>query len=386
MRQGLLLAATSLLGLFSASSASQTVFSLPRPAAPLDGLRLIQLSPDSSDTQWLSREDRLALKNEGLYFKDVTNSYNLTTVAVAAEDDGYGKPNSTLVGAIIAHVDPSYARKHVGYLSSLHTRWCETATGEQGSEYLLDVVRSYVAAAPRISARTIDVVPVVHEFKQFSIVLRIAHVNTSSTDPVAIIGGHMDSASRYGNFERAPGADDDASGTATVLEAARLILLHSTYVPSSGRAIEFHLYAGEEAGLLGSQAIANEYAIRGVRVRGMIQFDMTAWVTNPANEHVGITVSRNKALSEFNKLLVDQYLDIPWVEESTYPWGASDSASWGDLGYPSSDALEGTWPETRGHRVHTVEDVTSHAEYSFDHMMQFAKLAVAFLIELGGEA
>lgn len=118
------------------------------------------------------------------------------TASFEREREYYGKPNSTLVHTIISHADTSHARKHVAYLSSLHTRWCETDTGEQASTYLLDVLRSYVAAAPQIPARRITVRPVVHAFKQFTIVLRIAHVHASSTDAVAIVGAHMDSASR----------------------------------------------------------------------------------------------------------------------------------------------------------------------------------------------
>jgi leucyl aminopeptidase len=90
-------------------------------------------------------------------------------------------------------------------------------------------------------------------------------------------------------FWGAPGAGDDGSGTVTILEAYRALLV-AGYVPISP--LEFHFYAGEEVSLcqlarttrifmllqsghFGSQAIASSYEIAGKVVRGMIQFDMT---------------------------------------------------------------------------------------------------------------
>lgn len=72
---------------------------------------------------------------------------------------------------------------------------------------------------------------------------------------------------------RAPGADDDGSGTVTILEAYRAIL-EARYIPTSP--LEFHFYAAEEGGLLGSLDIVDSYVKAGKNLRGMMQFDMTA--------------------------------------------------------------------------------------------------------------
>ncbi|EJD37068.1 Zn-dependent exopeptidase [Auricularia subglabra TFB-10046 SS5] len=385
-----LLAVVLLLGLScTLAQHPQTVLA----ALPLDGLRLVRLDP-TAPPQWLSRNERREIKASGVFFKDITDRQDFEFKAALDRRSAlspFPTPNSTIVHRIISYIDSSHAEGHINHLTSLWTRWCESDTGREASDYLYEVLRSYVDLAPEVSGRDIHLLKVEHAFKQYSLVLRIASqtAQDDGTHKVAIVGAHLDSASRFGDFERAPGADDDASGTATVLEAARL-LLRSGYVPARGRAVEMHLNAGEEAGLLGSQDIAQRWYEKGVRVRGMLQLDMTAWVADKENEHIGITMSRDRELGEFNKRLVDRYLDIPWIEEYTYPYYASDSASWGDMGYPCSDALEGTWAETRGHRVHTEDDNTEHKEYSFRHMMQFVvsfvKLAVAFLVELGGEA
>jgi len=41
--------------------------------------------------------------------------------------------------------------------------------------------------------------------------------------------------------------------------------------------LEFHFYSGEEAGLLGSQAIANNYISAGKSVKAYVTFDMTGY-------------------------------------------------------------------------------------------------------------
>lgn len=72
-------------------------------------------------------------------------------------------------------------------------------------------------------------------------------------------------------FLPAPGADDDGSGTVTILEAYRA-LLAAEYLPETP--VEFHWYSAEEGGLLGSQAIAQRYAEEGKQVKAMVQMDM----------------------------------------------------------------------------------------------------------------
>jgi bacterial leucyl aminopeptidase len=88
----------------------------------------------------------------------------------------------------------------------------------------------------------------------------------------------------------AEGADDDGSGTVTILEAYRA-LITSDFRPVEH--IEFHWYSAEvchsmcsttvldfnacpkEGGLLGSQAVAKEYEARGVNVIAMSQVSRT---------------------------------------------------------------------------------------------------------------
>ena len=70
----------------------------------------------------------------------------------------------------------------------------------------------------------------------------------------------------------APGADDNASGTAAVLEAARII---SKY--NSEYTIIFALWDEEEDGLLGSDYYAQQASLSGDSIMGVVNLDMIAW-------------------------------------------------------------------------------------------------------------
>lgn len=77
---------------------------------------------------------------------------------------------------------------------------------------------------------------------------------------------------------RAPGADDDGSGVMTILEAFRVLLTDSRILSNSQEnTIEFHFYAAEEGGLLGSQDIFKSYQSKARNVVAFLQQDMTGY-------------------------------------------------------------------------------------------------------------
>lgn len=82
-------------------------------------------------------------------------------------------------------------------------------------------------------------------------------------------------------------ADDDGSGTTSILDAFR-VLAASSFTPTNS-AVEFHWYSAEEGGLLGSQAVAKVYEANKVDVKGMIQMDMTGESSGERRVLVGIS-------------------------------------------------------------------------------------------------
>lgn len=89
--------------------------------------------------------------------------------------------------------------------------------------------------------------------------------------PQVIVGAHYDSTGGS-STARGPGADDNGSGVVTILEALRVIAA-SGFKPKN--TLEFHFYAGEEGGLLGSQAVFANYASTGKTVLAVVAQGMS---------------------------------------------------------------------------------------------------------------
>jgi hypothetical protein len=94
---------------------------------------------------------------------------------------------------------------------------------------------------------------------------------TASPERFYVITGHLDSrVTDVTNFTSdAPGADDDASGVAVVLELARLFATHQ--FPGT---LVFATVAGEEQGLYGSSFMAQQMKAAGNDVQGMFSNDI----------------------------------------------------------------------------------------------------------------
>jgi hypothetical protein len=83
-----------------------------------------------------------------------------------------------------------------------------------------------------------------------------------------LLTAHLDDTAW--NSEIAPGANDNGTGSATLLEAARLIRQFQF-----DRTIQLVWFTGEEAGLVGSRAFVKRYP--SIDYRGVINMDMFGW-------------------------------------------------------------------------------------------------------------
>src|SRR5262249_47550677 len=80
-------------------------------------------------------------------------------------------------------------------------------------------------------------------------------------------------SSHYDSVADGPGADDDSSGTAALLEAARALAGHP--LPAT---VIFASMTGEEAGLLGSREFVRRAVDAKLQVTGVLNNDMIGWM------------------------------------------------------------------------------------------------------------
>lgn len=209
-----------------------------------------------------------------------------------------------------------------------------------------------------------------------SVVLTINGANTP--DEFVIIGGHIDSTSWDKND--APGADDNASGIASLNEMVR-VLLEKQFVPN--RTIEVMAYAAEEIGLVGSDEIANTYSDNNVNVIAYVQFDMTGYQGSTDDIYITTDPYNSSDLNAYLVALMDHY-NSDGAHSFTYNYtecgyGCSDHASWAAYGYTTSFPFEAAMADDNPN-IHSPNDT-----YSFfntpDHSVKFTKLGLEFLIE-----
>lgn len=286
-------------------------------------------------------------------------------------------------------VNDSGPRANLAVLMSFFTRHYRSTTGRTSQKWLLAKVNE-LAVSLRANY---TVQEVEHPWEQNTIILNVQGTNSSARG-TTIVGSHQDSTG-FLPIWRAPGADDDGSGTVTLLEALR-VLAESGWVPESD--VEFHWYSAEEAGMLGSLAVARQYYLNQVDVHAMLQQDMTAYVQKGTKESVGLVEDYVSAeLTDLLENLVRTYLDIPAVRTQT-GYAASDHSSWYRNGYASAFAIEACVDSlTRPlelcnlRRIHvccpayqTSADTDAYPEFSYDHLLRFVRLTMAFVVELGG--
>jgi hypothetical protein len=176
-----------------------------------------------------------------------------------------GAAPSAAAAELAALVSEALLTRTVADLEGFVTRYAPTSNCEAAGAYLLDAFRDlgYAAESDYFTVGTTT------RFTTRNIVATLP----GRADParVVIVGAHYDSYSDQRDTV-APGADDNASGVAAVMEAARLL----APVPLDFT-VRFIAFGAEEVGLLGSQHYAQAARERGEQIVGVINLDMIAY-------------------------------------------------------------------------------------------------------------
>lgn len=116
-----------------------------------------------------------------------------------------------------------------------------------------------------------------HKFQDDMVAQVIATIpGVKDPSKIIVAGAHYDSrgTERNSPTQRAPGADDNGSGSSAVVEIARLLFENKIQLAHT---LKLMLFTGEEQGLVGSRAIAREMAEKGENVVAMFNADMIGY-------------------------------------------------------------------------------------------------------------
>jgi aminopeptidase YwaD len=172
-------------------------------------------------------------------------------------------------------------------------------------------------------------------------------------DSIYILGGHFDTWAL-----NAPGADDNASGTAGVMETARLIA-----DADFDKTIRLLCFSGEEEGLFGSKAYAQYCVDQNEIIAAMINLDMISHSETGTEDPV-IWVSSNSfsnwMFEDMKQFLLDYSIDAGWADGFSSPYAySSDHASFWAKGIPAIfliDCLDVNSPDFN-HFIHSDSDI-----------------------------
>jgi leucyl aminopeptidase len=290
----------------------------------------------------------------------------------------YTIDNAATVSPWLEQVQHTNIHATITHLSNYQNRYYASTYGRQAAEW---IQTTWMGLAAGRSDVTSELFSCSNCSTQPSVILTIR--GREIPNEVVVLGGHLDSINIRGGgvSQRAPGADDDASGIATLTEILR-VAMASGWKPR--RTVKFMGYAAEEVGLRGSNAIARAHRAAHVNVVAVLQFDMTNYRASSSVDMRLVTDYSNLHLQTFLNTLFDTYLAPRGLTRGldTCGYACSDHASWTAAGYPSGFFFEGGGADGRAFPlIHSNNDTLANMGNSAQNSGKFAMLGLAFLGE-----
>ncbi|CCE89713.1 putative aminopeptidase TDEL_0A03810 [Torulaspora delbrueckii] len=323
------------------------------------------------------------LKRRGVGFIDVTDHLNWPwSKNVDDEHDlpSYNYPKQTSevdsFENLSTLIDKDEMYMNLANFCSFFTRYYKSPSGYESALWLSEIIHNITDVIPK---GAVEIEHFDHKkWRQFSIIVRIPGHKTPEN--LVVMGSHLDSLNLiFPSWIATPGADDNGSGTVTNLEALRVYAKHIADGNFPDNTVEFHFYSAEEGGLLGSMDVFSSYKEQEKLVVAMIQQDMTGYVRNKRDEHIGlVTDFTDPALVDFMKVIINSYASIPY-RETTCGYACSDHGSAMKNGFPAAFILESEYNKTNQY-IHTTMDTLDRL--SFDHMAEHAKVTLGAVLEL----
>ncbi|MFP5519152.1 MAG: M20/M25/M40 family metallo-hydrolase [Bdellovibrionia bacterium] len=277
------------------------------------------------------------------------------------------------IPAALSEVNEDYLREDVEWLSSFPNRFNKSN----------DPNRHVFALRERLERMLVQgQVPYSIEFISHKSTpqqsLKVTLPGKSRANEIIVLGGHLDSINQSwgGNKDIAPGADDNASGSANLIEIMRILIAQE----QKERTIEIFWYAGEESGLLGSGEIAETYKAQKKDVIAVVQLDMTLFPGSGEGTIASMTDFTSAWLRDYFAEINKVYLKANVVTDKC-GYGCSDHASWHRRGYPTLMPFEAKM-NAMNKNIHTVNDKISPA-LNFKHSALYSKLGLAIAMDLG---
>ena len=204
---------------------------------------------------------------------------------------------------------------------------------------------------------------------------------TKTPNEYVICGAHYDSWNPDGTDPdtiRSPGADDNASGVAGILETARLL---SNY--TFDRTIIYANWCAEEIGLVGSAAYAQDMAAQNMDIVGYFNLDMTGYLEEGTDIHVHLLyTTQDSLIANYVFNFSHVYFPEMLIKQNWLAWGDSDYSSFNRNGYPAVHPFEDVYASSP--YIHTRQDVLGLSVNNLEQSKRFTELNLGLVATLAG--
>ncbi len=193
---------------------------------------------------------------------------------------------------------------------------------------------------------------------------------TTNPERIIVIGAHYDSDT--GTPTWAPGADDNASGTAAVLEIAR-VLAEAGYRPKC--TVRFVAFAAEEAGLHGSKFYAAQARLRNDQIILMVNLDMIGYLDPSEQDRDVMIYCGFDEFGEYVSSTAARYTTLsPILYRLPNNW--ADAASFTKAGYAAVFLMEADFSPY----YHQYDDIVDYLNIHYANEITRTALATAVIL------
>ena len=196
-------------------------------------------------------------------------------------------------------------------------------------------------------------------------------------DTYVVCGSHFDSFSyeaMYGGGA-CPGADDNATGVASVLESARIMTQYDFEY-----SIIYCAYGCEEMGLYGSEAYASRCQQEGLEILGYFNNDMTGYLYGD-QIHIDCIYPNSVApIGDYYMNVGSVYFPELPIRHVNFNEGDSDHTSFNNHGYMGIYPFEDY--QHYSPNIHTTNDLIGPSVNSFEMSQQYCRMNIGCLAEL----
>jgi len=341
----------------------------------------------------LKKSDHFVDQNHGVSssglskFKILTWAGVLVVLAqVSCQRFGSGKRTSADVSFIRSVVDRiSEAELHASILDlqKFETRYDASEGNKAAGVYIMEKLKSL--GLPEVSFDEFSYYNELTGSFEAARNVVASQKGLQTPEKIIVLGAHFDSISRHAPDGRisaldkenpAPGADDNATGVAALLAAARVLSSLETSLT-----IRFCAFSAEEGGIHGGAHYAAECARKNEDIIAMINLDMIGYADQEPEDIDIFSNTKSEWLLNHIVNIAPVYAPgLPVYRRVDDSYDGSDHGPFWNNGYPAVCFMEDYYPSSRLYHgpSDTAETINTH------FALRCTRLAAAAVAELAG--